>query len=367
MPRSSGAASPSTSHLDLSLLNGFSFRCRPDCGLCCFTSPAVSEGERRKLIQLDPNVPFEELTTGEGDKENEFAHVSDQGDGGACHFLHGLRCRAYGARPFPCQSFPLMVHIGRTAQATLVLSCPGLDLNGLPGWAGARPPQGAPRGLDEEIRATKAEWAQRGGAGVVSGLTPLRRRGSPRVRHALRTFDWEAMRSHLIPNLPLPGPEDFPADAPPGADEPLDQLPLFFDEVYGRVALREREGGWECLPLRESGGSEAPLGLFPGPDTPPKLLPDAETLLRGYLGYVVRREFFVSLVQELCEDQGESDPTVVARDVLVDLGSQVMARAGVRAKLLGQGGERLDAPDILRGVRAVDADFLDQETVGEQL
>ena len=44
--------------IDLSLLHGFRFTCRPGCGLCCYATPAASPSEQQTLLRLDPSVRF---------------------------------------------------------------------------------------------------------------------------------------------------------------------------------------------------------------------------------------------------------------------------------------------------------------------
>lgn len=348
--------------LDLSLLAGFSFHCRPDCGLCCYTSPAASPEERKRLIQIEDQVPWLDPSP-----DDEYFHVASQGEGGACHFLRDLRCRAYSVRPFPCRSFPIVVHLAPKGQATLVLSCPGLDLRGLEQWATPRPPIGGPEGLAEELRAVREEWERRGGAERARSWAAPRRKGISRLRRRLEEFDWADLREDLLADLPLPRAEEYPVDPPPSSEEPLEHLPLFFDGRHGRVALREQNEGWECVTLRESGGTDEVLGLFPPPRVPPRLSSGAERVLRGYLSYVARREYFRGLLVSVCEQEKTSDPRPVAQAVLRELGAQVLSRASVRAQLAGQGGDRLEETDVTRGVQAVDADFLDQTFAGERL
>lgn len=357
---------PSSAGLDLSLLRGFTFRCRPDCGLCCFTSPACSASERSSLIRIEPAVPFVEGS--EPEDPAGFVHVASQGDGGACHFLRDLACRAYSARPFPCRSFPILVHLTPFgSQATLVLSCPGLDLAGLEAWATSAVSKPLAVGLEEELRATEEEWARREGARRQAELALGRRSRSSKLRRSLDAFDWSGLRSELLAHLPMPEADDFPVALPPGEDEPLDTLPLFFEEGEGRVAMRSQNDGWELLTLREAGGEGEVLGNFPAPSEPPRLDPGGDRALRGYLGYVVRRAYFPALVVRVCKEEHEDDPDGWSRALLRELGAQVLTRAGLRARLTGQGGDRLGAADVLRGVRAVDADFLDQPIAGEQL
>ncbi|HEV2231654.1 MAG TPA: YkgJ family cysteine cluster protein, partial [Thermoplasmata archaeon] len=136
--------------LDVALLNGFTFDCRPDCGLCCFAGPAVTAAEAPRLIQLADASAILEGPGGLG-------HLREQGNGGGCLFLEEHRCRAHPVRPFPCRSFPISVHLGVRAQATLVLSCPGLAAPGLDRWARSGPGSQDPVGLAAELAAVRSE------------------------------------------------------------------------------------------------------------------------------------------------------------------------------------------------------------------
>ncbi|HTT15724.1 MAG TPA: YkgJ family cysteine cluster protein, partial [Thermoplasmata archaeon] len=112
-----------TTRLDVALVQGFSFACRPDCGLCCFASPRISPGEQHALRVVAPQATF----VGRGRDR----YLSARPDGGACQFLANLRCGVHAQRPAPCREFPITVHLGERLQASVVLSCPGLDLRRL--------------------------------------------------------------------------------------------------------------------------------------------------------------------------------------------------------------------------------------------
>lgn len=363
--RSQGTTRPSgpepRATLDETLLSGFRFSCRPDCGLCCFTSPSVSAAERHELLHIAPDLSFFEPPEG---GPSEFWHLKARPEGGACQALTSLRCRVHEARPFPCRSFPVVVHEGLTWQATLVLSCPGLDVSNLPAWADPTPPSTAPVGLEREIRCVREEWERNRREGMGE-------RVHPRSAHQRRQAEAQELRSQALPQLlrrlPWPQDEDFPAEAPPGADSDLEELPLSFDETHGRLALREEEGGWTALTLREQGGVSEVLGTYPDPSEAPQVDEEAKNCVRGYLAYVARREHFWGLVDGTRARSSVDELVDEASSDLRTVGAMLLARSSVLAQLHGRGGARLSRHDVELGVRAVDADLLDRAGSAVQL
>ena len=309
--------------LDLTLLRGFRYACRPDCGLCCYAEPRVEPEERPRLLKI---APLADIASHHGG-----SFLRARPDGGACQFLTERRCAAWSVRPSPCQQFPLTVHVGERLQATLVLSCPGIDLESLTqpdAWA-ARP---APEGLEREISA------------VERRVTPavrrpreeaLRRRR--RVVTMLETSDqWvdeELVREALREALPLPTAEEFPVADPPAGDDDLANLPLFFDHRKGPVAIAGGLGGWELLELSAEGGGEL-RALVPPPSRPPELAADGRRLLEGYLRYFLERDALFGTVVPQIEPGGNETVAEALERELRTIGALVVepgrrASAGV--------------------------------------
>jgi Fe-S-cluster containining protein len=351
-----GGPGPTTATLDVELLAGFRYACRPDCGLCCFTEPRLDAGDRVELLQIQPEVELVEGPDG--------SHLQARSDGGACQFLDRHRCGIHPQRPYPCREFPVTVHVGIRPQATVVLSCPGVAVEGL--LERARGARAAPSGFDDELASVVARLT-RTPAREVEQAARNRRKLVRDLDAAGRWRDEAEVRAALHGSLPLPGPEDFPAEDPPSADEGLEFLPLYFDGRAGPVAIATGLGGWELLELAEGGGVAARLGVIPPPAVPPALDDRATDLLRAYVDYHVERDaFLASVALEMAEDD-EGDLLDWAAASLRLLGATVVARALVRAKSRRDVTGPLRLDDIAAGIRATDQDVLDRPTWGYRL
>jgi Fe-S-cluster containining protein len=340
--------------LDVQLLRGAQFRCRPDCGLCCYAEPRAEPDEARTLLTIAPEVRW----VGRGPDR----FVAARPDGGACQFLSELRCGVHRGRPAPCREFPVTVHVGTRLQATAVLSCPGVDLESL--LLREHTDSENIAGLDEELASLRTRAARAGRRKQAA----VRRRD--RLKRALRADGrWEdesTLRERIRREVPLPDVQDFPVDDPPPSDGDLELLPLFFDHRAGPVALGEKLGSWELLELSPEGGGR-PLGVFPPPSVPPELTDEGERLLRAYLRYVLDRDAFLGAV--LLDFAESPDGTLAERTSaeLRTLGAAVLARGSVRAKLRGASGTVLDVATVADGIRASDMDSLDRPTWGDRL
>jgi Fe-S-cluster containining protein len=335
--------------LDGTLLDGFRFECRPGCGLCCFAEPAVTRPERARLVQIEPELAFVE---GRG----SWSYLPHRPNGGACALLTGLRCRAHAARPAPCAMFPVTVHVSDRPQATLVLSCPGIDPGGLLRWARGRPAAQATAGLTAELDAADREW-RRSGSQKELDRHRVRFRGSGAVE---ALAEWRA-EWHRAP--PWPNADDFPVEDPPPPEDGFDGLPLTFSPSRGRVALAVHPGGWELYALSEQGQAPESLGVVPPPESPPPMTGQGEQLLRGYVHYLVERDdaFDAALAEPGPEGPIEE---AVAADV-VRTAATALARAHVLQRSEGRDGP-LDAADVWAGIRSTDAEWLDRPTVGRR-
>lgn len=343
--------------LDFRLLGGFRFACRPDCGLCCYAEPIVSPSERSALLRIVPEAEFVRRGA------DEFLRSAP--DGGACGLLAQNRCRAHAARPSPCREFPITVHLGTRAQATLVLSCPGLDLAPLDRYRGSADTS-PPRGLDGEISAVR-DRAKAGIARRVEEGMRRRRRIVRRLSAESRWEEEEAVRERLRRSLPRPGPEEFPAEEPPDLDEGLESLPLVFAERAGPVGLARGLGGWEMVELRPEGGIAAPLGVVPPPTRPPSMSEEAERRLEGYLRYWLERDALFGYLHLAMLDSSAGTVGEWAEAELARIGATALSRAAVLARLLPGGAGPLSAAQMEAGIRATDQDLLDRPTWGSRL
>src|SRR5208282_3125915 len=62
--------------VDVSGLSGFSYACRPGCGLCCYAEPLVTPAEKPPLLRIVPSVEFV--------SRGRFEFLGSHAEGGAC-------------------------------------------------------------------------------------------------------------------------------------------------------------------------------------------------------------------------------------------------------------------------------------------
>ncbi len=343
--------------LDVALLAGLRFACRPDCGLCCYATPRVARADKPGLLRILSESEF----FGRGPDE----FLRSRGDGGACVLLRDLRCRGHDVRPYPCREFPISVHVGERLQATAVLSCPGVRLGGaddLPGDGTAQPSEG----LAEELSAVRGRL----GPGTIERLAHVRRRHRKVTRALERDGRWEPtdeVRAALRRSPPRISGDDFPVPDPPRLDDGRGRLPLFFDGRAGPVAIASGLGGWELEELAPEGGGRT-LGVVPPLERVPDVAPDGTRLLAAYLAYwLARDQLFATVEWEMME---YADDRPVGERVAAELrgtGALVLARADARARLSRGAVRELTVADVAAGIRATDQDLLDRDGWGETL
>ncbi|HZY91515.1 MAG TPA: YkgJ family cysteine cluster protein [Thermoplasmata archaeon] len=345
--------------LDESLLAGFSFACRPGCALCCFAEPAVTPAERPRLLRIAPDLEFRPGAAGLG-------FIPSRSDGGACRLLRDLRCSAHDARPFPCRTFPITVFLGSRPQATLVLSCPGLVLTTLASPPSTPTPP-APVGLGPELESVRSEL---GAPRAVRRILGAQHEYDAARRRLTAEGRWEDIgmnRGRIVERGLGRVRSSFPAPLPEEAEHGLDHLPFTFDGELGRVAFSGTPDGWRLIALQEEGGPGAVAGTYPEPDRPPRLEAGGQELLRGYLSYVLARESFSGqLMLRLLEDaSGRMDES--AEEEVGFIAADVLTRASILERAHGRTGDRLDVEAVAAGIRATDAEVLDQPHVGDVL
>lgn len=343
--------------LDTGLLAGLTYACRPDCGLCCYAEPRIASEEKRRLLPIAPEVRF--VTRG------GIEFIRSNPDGGACHLLDGHRCRAHAARPGPCRSYPLAGYVGTRAQAVPILTCPGIDLAFLNGYAGADTGS-LSHGFDLELAELRSRLAQSGDRRLEEG-----RRRHRRITRALATegrwVEDDDVRSALRKSPPLPLDDDFPSWDPPTPEDGLELLPMVFDARAGPLAMAGGPSGWEVLELRPEGGIKESLGVVPPPDRLPALSEDARESLVGYLRYWLERDQLFGIVQLDMAQYPEGDVTDHVTAELRQIAAVTVSRASALSKVRGGGRDPISDRDLRQGIRATDQDLLDRPAWGVQL
>jgi len=347
-------------HLDLSLLRGLEFRCRPDCGLCCFARPFVTPSERLRLLQIAPETAFVPGT-------DSGAYIPSRPKGGACVFLREKRCNVHSARPFPCREFPLSVYLGERIQATAIFSCPGVSFEALAAWSPGKRIGEGPSGFDEEITAARTELrtpttqirlrAARADVARVQGI--LQRQG--------RWVPVEEARNRIRLRIRALFAAGFPVSIGTASESDLEACPLYFDEELGVVALVSTAKDWLPVALREGGGIQRRMGAFPLRRNPPRLDAAADTLAQSYLSYMLQRDIFVAAVIRSMNRSRGVDVECALTKSLTALGADVVSRAWLRAQIRDPSTSILTERDVRDGICATDMDALDRPVVGAVL
>lgn len=345
---------------DYQLVAGFRFRCLPGCGLCCYTTPAVAPLERAPLIQLDPEVPFRDLSGG-------WAQIQSRPEGGACYFLRSERCRCHDVRPATCGEFPLTVHVSARIQVSVVLTCPGVELTAMAGRGTGESSRSLSSDLRDEVARVEAEIRRAGEEGQLQGAIRRRRATERRLEQRGLWQPESEVRERLRPQLERYLPSTLPELEPPEEPVLLESMPLFYDPAFGRVAWVPHPAGVEFLSLREEGGIGRHLGVLALPTQAPEIAGPARRLLIAYLGYVLERDAtFGAAYDHLLRNGSELPEETVASD-LAGVAEQVVRLSVLRRALTTDRRGALTVQDVEQGIRATDMDLLDRPTVGLRL
>ena len=114
--------------IDLSELQGRTYKCIDDCALCCLCQPELLPDEEKRF-KTSPALA-EAVTDRHISTEVRGAAIRLRGAHGSCWFLNDRRCRIYADRPHFCRAFPVNVFVGWRIQLNANLSCRGMDLPG---------------------------------------------------------------------------------------------------------------------------------------------------------------------------------------------------------------------------------------------
>jgi hypothetical protein len=242
-----------------------------------------------------------------------------------------------------------------------------VDIGRIASWASLSEPKQLPLGLDPELALVKSEYGRHP---VTKWMVECSKRESTLQQRMRKKGMWippEELRTLFLEEIPMPGEGDFPVSDPPGKEEGIDALPLFFDERLGRVALRSGSGGWEALTIMELGGMKESIGCYQPLDQPPSMDKQAEAMLQGYLSYITRRDMLLWAIYLELQNHPEVSLIEMFDAFLREVGGQVLTRGCIRAQMDGNPSATLSRSDIEKGIRATDADLMDQLTLGRVL
>jgi Fe-S-cluster containining protein len=343
------------SELDLRLAVGFGFTCRPGCGLCCFTTPRVNRWDLVGIRREVPSAPLVEWEDGS-------VVIASRPFGGACHFLRSTRCGIRPQRPAPCRMFPITVHLGERAQASIVLSCPGVSLDRLVDGPGA--PAGS---LASELEAVRGQLALEGEGRMAKLKEEHRRRRAARGGEGSAEEEAERLRQRMRRWLSLVEPTSMTRTAPPPVSIGIERLPLVFSGTERPWAMATRGRRWTLLELTAEGEPPREHWATSPPDRLPSIPDEARRLWKGYLNYWIERDQLIGFVEAGFPDADEEKLGELLPSSLEEIGSTVLSRAWLLARARGSPAQSLSLSDVADGIRASDMDLLDQLSWGEQL
>lgn len=114
--------------IDLSELDGRTYRCIDSCALCCLCQPELLPDEATRFSS-DPRMT-EGITDRHISPEVPGPAIKLKGSHGSCYFLQDKRCMIYKDRPHFCRAFPISIFVGWRIQLNANLSCRGIGLPG---------------------------------------------------------------------------------------------------------------------------------------------------------------------------------------------------------------------------------------------
>jgi Fe-S-cluster containining protein len=373
--------------IDLSELEGQSYRCVDDCALCCLCQPELLPDEERRFRSnpaLMPGVTDEHISP-----DVKGAAIRLKGRHGACHFLTDKRCTIYGQRPHFCRSFPLNVFVGWRVQVNVNRSCRGL---GLPGEEleplGSRllSEYGHDR-LISEVRSANEVFSQfvrnARDASVAQSFSSVRNAAALLDDELTEQFGLSRVMTYA--EYGSTRPNSSPADMAKRVrlteaeaniseralmdgvelfDLPdLSLLPVYVGpDLFWKMFKLDRKTivGWE---LGESGETKEFCRVDPSSVDLLPMTSGGRESVREYLHLMNSRDCFLGHAAYLCDMEayefnfGQVYLGAVANNI-IDL--------WWRASLLAQvnGVEQLDVAEIREGVVFFDMDLLDLPTIG---
>ena len=360
----------------MSELEGRTFSCDPNCGLCCLCQPEVLPHEVEWFKKSHPGRIVV--------KNQPHRHVALALKGqGPCSFLTpSRRCEIYAKRPHYCRQFPFHVYIGRRVQVELDLSCRGV-------WWGKGEDAMVEGGKlladnQEVLRKTLSESqavyrefdANCQDAGIFRSEDAMRREVGSRL-------DRFAELPYLASVLELSAEEDemaLPDEVPASHDRrelersvmEMGLESLASEDVFSAPVYCDPQNRWNVFLVKDEvihwsvinddGGVTAVKEADPSQVKLLALESGGKETFTSYLRTLNRRDSVMGYADYLVDDYGYEDYlSNTYYGVLATSALDLLWRASLIAHLRGG---RLDRAGVIEGIISYDMDRLDAPTIG---
>ena len=250
------------------------------------------------------------------------------------------------------------------AQATVVLSCPGITVRGWGSRDDGSPLGAIPDGLTSELAAVQREFHRQP---IELRLRECARRWRTLKSRLDRAGGWSEpseIRASTTRRVRDLARGSFPPPPPPPASEGIDALPLLFDRSAGLVAISDHPSGWELISVEETGRTSRSLGVWPSPSQLPSVSSGGEDLLRAYLLHLLDRDFTYWSAAERLRVGGHGTLSEAVEEDIGRFGALVLARAQLLQRFRSEAAAPLSGGLVWDGIRATDGEFLDRPTLG---
>lgn len=377
----------SSVEIDLSEVDGRTYRCIDGCALCCLCQPELlpdEEARFRKKPRLEEGIAERHLSP-----EVRGAAIKLRGAHGACYFLKDRRCRIYDLRPHFCRSFPINVFVGWRVQVNANLSCRGIGLPGedLRDIAQAVLAEHGQKKLKEEqdaagkvftefVRNMRNAWVAQSfssvrGAGKALAEDLVDELGLSRIltyaehgrtRQNASALDIAKLARRAEPEADVQGRALM--DGTELFDLPdLSLLPIYIDEDLGWKIFKLVGKQIVGYQLAEDGSTTEVSRTDPLEVELMPITASGKKAFEEYMGIVNARDCFLGHAAYLCDMEGyEFNFAQAYLGALANNALDLWWRASFLAMLAGK--EQLGPAEIREGVVFFDMDLLDLPTIG---
>lgn len=326
-------------NIDLSPLEGLDFACVEGCALCCLCEPEIMENEVEGVINAGgkENINFLEGTY----------FIKRRGTASPCVFLRDRRCTIYDARPHFCRTFPVHMFAGWRLQAVANMSCPGLKKSAKSSLKGLLDIYDDAY-LDEELHTAAKDYAD---VGIDMGMHPY-------------LFDDLDVRSKVESALASPDPDLATELAEDTFSLDWEFLPIFLGPNLEWLTARLRGKILTLYEIEETGKTQKKqtielkdIELIP-------MTGEGKKRARNYLNYLFQLDYIKDHCLWIYTQDRTMDPIDTMNDLIKETTTELWWRAALSQFIAGEQEDALSEEEIQTGIRMLDMDILDVQTIG---